>query len=126
MMSIAALAARHDGADFTSENATVHEESEISQAYDYYGSYIRFNCAFNMPAGSVIGAQRSNSFAGQSRTTYNGRRNSQRTDGKDMVFKYGRSSVPASLRSFHAAINLFPSGKLSENHHFISLHKLVI
>lgn len=128
VLSLAALAGHRFtcAPEDTLTDITYLQDSEITPGNDYSSSYIRYNCAFSAPSGSVIGTHRNSSPAGQSRTNNVCRRHHQRVSGTDMILKDGKLTGSASLRSFQTFLKMFPSGKLSESHYFISLNKLVI
>lgn len=107
------------------DNAEMHG-NEISRDDFQDNAYIKYNCAFCAPSGQLLGTQRNSSPSGHARTANFSRNRLQRTCNASIVFKDGKITGPAYIRGFQTRIDMFPSGKLSESHCFISLRKFVI
>ncbi len=107
------------------EAIVLADELSLSEDDFNLDRYVDFNQAFTAPSSSCIGIPRNHSgISAPTRIPGFGKRPAN--NGRSKTITKGKIDGPEKTDCFIYGINLFPSGKTSSDHHFISLRKLVI
>lgn len=121
-VSLAALAILRIDVSFFAAEYSYGDKSAESLSNTQSG--LHYDCVLSVPFSPAIFSHR-DAPSGYSRTTSGGMRLMQKYSTNTFV-KGGRFISDASIRSFQIVLDMFPSGKLSADHNFIRLCKLLI
>lgn len=102
------------------------QEQELSDGRTNPEMYTKYNLAFTAPAAASNGAHRPGGQSWHPVPSNGGRAGAQIHGRLETVLKNGKVSGPETVENFQSAILQFISGRISENSHYISLHKIVI